>query len=395
MDAWALAIATLVGAALGGIGYKLGEEYFPVWKVAIGAQVRGEKSLNELFEAPTAFPSDICLFTATARRFLPLTDILYFEFLRSLLKSGTSKELLLGRWHPLPGYGSATGDDDWEEYDRYVNALFREFGERVTLVYGREILDRHEGELPALFWNSLKYIGADKHLEWAPSIGLSERRYRRLAQTKAGDKLSGTVAHTMNNTELVPHLASALSRIADSSASRPVVGVLFWELELDRLVVFQALNRESGAGSVDCPPFDLTPIAGRTVRGRFGRVSNNHSAEKSISLVASNGELIHALAHHDWKEVRQYRALVAACLRENYGFDVPRADWHRNGAGIARAWRITGGQGNDPKLSKSRLQLLFLISRLREGHEALVRSHQLAEHERSAPVDAPQMEIAS
>lgn len=374
MTGWQVLLITLIGAALGGIGYRLGEEtVFPKLRDMFRLRFGRTKTFADFFDGRGTLISDVCLFSATTRRHLPLTDILYFEYLRHLLRTERVRKVILGRWHPLEGEDLfRNASHGWQEYDIYVDSLFHEFGHRVVRLNGREILER-DNALPPLFWRALKDIGARKHLTWAPSIGLSVRRLGRLTKQKPGDRLSGVVGHAINNVELAP---TVLRELRLAAAARPevdpVLSILFWEVELDRLAVFHELHSHCGSTSADeVPIFELNPIAGRTILGRFGRISNNHSPESAISFGGSGSGLVAAIQRQSRREVRGYRIAVAAILSELYAHSTPRSKWASHGEAVLRNRMVTDQEGRSRRLSTARLELLYLVTRLREEHRKL------------------------
>ncbi len=297
---------------------------------------------------------------------MPLTDVLYFEYLRSLLIRYNAVRVIIGRWHPtnvqrdLFYFEDTT---DWSTYDAYVDSLFRDFRDRVRIIDGKELLKMHHGQLPPLFWNSLDRVSnPEKFWSIARSIRLTMRERRQIRRRKPGDRLKGFVGHTMNNTMLAPIVAQELKGAA---ASRPSLGILFWGMEVDRLAVFLEMYAVQGrdATIVD---FSLIPIAGKTIRGRRGSPSDNHDPTLAISFTGTETDRIQAVVNKSRAEVRQYRVALEAVLRSNYSFSEPRAALRSRAQSHARIW--TAAAGGRVRLNGTQCELVYLLSELVRAH---------------------------
>jgi hypothetical protein len=223
--------------------------------------------------------------------------------------------------------------------------------------------------LPPLFWKSLAKLSDSGYYRWVRNIGVQGRKVRKLQEmtrARAGElQLRNLVAHALRNTELCPIVIEELRALNKGRHhGEPVVSVLFWELDADRLAVFFELYDAGRRGRNDVPRFTLNPIAGGTVRGRHGTVSDNHSATCALSAFGSLGEQIAWIQARSRAELHRYHNAVVMVLTENYAFAEPRPSWRSAGAMLVDGWTIAERLVHKPRLRRVGYEFLYLWSAL-------------------------------
>lgn len=373
------AFIAIVAAVGGGIAAKFGERLLDFLSHYIGSRRHREPSFGSFFHGVYPGHSDLCVFTLTARSHLPIMDLVYLEFLRMLLLTDKVSKVALAIWHPDEGnelFGAAD-DSVWTSYDKYLGGLFASFGSRVRLVSEVELdAEGVRNKLPPLFWRSLAKLSDPEYYRWVRNIGVRARKVikvQEMTRARAGElHLRNLVAHAIRNTELCRIVIEELqTERGDRQNAEPVVSVLFWELDADRLAVFFELYDAGREGRSDVPRFTLNPIAGGTVRGRRGVVSDNHSAHSALSAFSRLGEQIAWVQERSRTELRRYHSAVAVVLKENYGFSEPRAKWRVAGTMLVDGWSIAERLDHKPRLGRDGYEFLYLWSSLVERQKAL------------------------
>ncbi|MEV4811370.1 hypothetical protein [Micromonospora avicenniae] len=338
-------------------------------------------SFSDHFRGLRAGGTDYLAYTLTARPHLPITDVLYFELIRHLLVEDRVQSVLVTVWWPrtVAPKKPEGGDrrlDETIPYVRYLRHLERRFDGRIEVLHqfadgaesnSADTNRRIPGDagLPDIFWNALKQLTSKDYYSWVRNLGVPARRLRHLNRARPGDQvLEGLVAHTIHNSRLAPIAVEKLRKLGPRHGSELVLSVLFWELEVDRLAVYYELYDEQ-KDNPSAIRFTLNPIAGRTIRTSRRRASDNHTPGTALSLANSPTLQVERLSRLSRSETSAYVRALATVLNLNYGMNVSRRKWAREGSNRINEWKAAERVARVPRLTRSQLELMFLMDEWR------------------------------
>lgn len=359
------AVLVTLAAVMTGLLGKFGERLFEVAGAALGRLAKPAEELDDFFINGSG-TADLCVFTVTARAHRPATDVLYFEYLRHLLRTGRTRKLILVVWYPgtPAGLFATQTDGHQESYDAWLRSLFAEFGDRVEFINGRELLQQRSADPPVLFWRALDNLTSEEYYHWVRHLGLKAKRFAHMNRARPGDiVLRGLVAHTLDNAHLGERIVEELRALAAQYPHRePVMSFLFWELEVDRLAVYFELYDAGRDKELDIPPFDLQPIAGKTIRSGSSAASDNHSPSASLSLADTDLGRAAVVARLKRGELAAYQRAFRAVLVQNYEVSCDLARCASLGKSLyAQSQMRDRGKTPAPRLSSGKLGLLYLL----------------------------------
>ncbi|GAB3813451.1 hypothetical protein GCM10027605_57040 [Micromonospora zhanjiangensis] len=376
MHAVTAILLLLAGGLLAYFGERIG-----ALAIERAARIRAHPtSFSDHFRGLRSSGTDYLAYTLTARPHLPLTDVLYFELIRYLLRENRVQAVLITIWWPrtVAPKKSDEGErrlDETIPYVRYIRHLETEFLERLEFLHqfadGEETSHtdsrRIPGDagLPDIFWSALKQLTSREYYSWVRNLGVPARRLRHLNRARPGDQvLEGLVAHTIHNSRLAPVVVERLRRLGPRYGSELVLSVLFWELEVDRLAVYYELYDEQ-KNQPSAIRFTLNPIAGRTIRTSLRRASDNHTPGVALSLAKSSATQVERLSRLTRGEAAAYVRALTTVLTLNYGLDVGRGRWASEAVNRLNEWKTAERVSRLPRLNRRQLQLMFLMDEWR------------------------------
>lgn len=357
-----LAVLVLV---LGGVLGRFGEQLFDALMQLIG-RVRGSrrKTLTGHFRGVPLDELDLLVFTVTVRTQVPITDALYFEFVRHLLLTGQARKAVLVIWYPTPLDGSG----EMDAFRDYLAGTFRDVSDRLTVLDGPEVAKAAQGPIPPRFWSALRQLSSPEYYAWIRASGLRVRRLKHMNQARPGEEvLRGMVAHAIHNSYVLPSIIEELEKIGRGRNDVLSLGVLFWEVEADRMAVYYDLYDKGEDLQIELHDFHLHPISGRTISGRFRKAGDNHDRRAAIVLRKDPAEQVDVIQSKPRREVRAYVRALNCVLVENYKVTSSKRLWAAEGRRVLNNHLLRNRQnGRGPKVRRSTLELIYALSLVRQ-----------------------------
>jgi hypothetical protein len=329
------------------------------WFAAWGRRFpRRRETLDQHFRGRLHRKVDVLFFAITVRPEIPVTDALYLEYLRWLLRKEHVQRVIVIAWDENNGPGM-------KEFSDHVGAMFAEFAGRFDLLDGDDEVERVGLRLSPLFWDTLSSLSSEKFAKSAKPFGLPVWNLRTLNRAKPRKEvLKGVVSHTFHNSVLVPGLIADERARHASNDGQLGVSVLFWELEPDRLGVFFQL--QEGSVTPQVSDFGLYPIAGRTIWAGISKPGDNFHRENRIATREPPAGQLHKIRMKGHAEIGAYVLAVVAILKENYGIEVDRKELRSEGQKLVRGAPKSSKQSGPRRLRRRDYELVEALTRYQQ-----------------------------
>lgn len=327
--------------------------------------LRGSRSdYSDMFrESPAHL--DVLVFTISGRPFLPLTDLLYLSYIRHLLMRNRAKKAFIFVWHE----DATLNGPEWIQFDRLLTKIFEPVADRVNVVSSRQERFADDGRPPTTFWKTLDVLCSRQFIDYANSHSAKVSRLEEMNKARPTNVLlKGIVGHALQNSYIISTVLDELSQYRSAEDDRPNLGVLCWEVEIDRLGVFyQAMT--AGDSSRFPHSFDLFPVLGKTVPASRRKPSDNHTSHVAISTVLPVREQVERVSAKRRREARRYVEIVELLLKEYEVENIKSKSRESAGRDLCLTWT-----GNSPKMNRSAAELIYLLHEFQTGLRSLQNS---------------------
>lgn len=300
--------------------------------LAVGRGRGSRNGFSDMFNAPPV-ELDYFVFTVTARHFLPVMDVLYFTYVRHLIESNKARYAAIYVW-----YHESDTPTEWSAFEGFISRLFHGLDDRVEVISSRELANQQVGPPPQIFWNTLDRLSDLSFIERARNWGAKVSRLEEMNKARPTNVLlRGIVAHSLFNSYSVEDILDSLAATKSGPADTPSLGVLCWELEIDRLGVYYEAQQRQGDPRFPTS-FDLHPILGLTVLATRKSSSDNHSEATALCLSYPVRDQVDRLGMRTKSELRRYVEVLETILQA-YGVDAPEStERRRAGRALVANW---------------------------------------------------------
>ena len=197
---------------------------------------------------------DYVIYELGLRPKIPLVDLLYLEFLHSLVASGRTEKILVFPSKDLTAPSQETRD--LHEFTERVFSIFSKHKNQINVVDLFGVAPPAQHLLSTDFLQSIKFIGSEEFLAIARNnLNLSIRGFGDFNKYHPKDiRLLSTFVHLVRGWLISDYLKK--QKIIDGSSVN--LGFIIWETEVDKLGLFYRISAQNEG-------MDLTPIMGRTI----------------------------------------------------------------------------------------------------------------------------------
>ncbi|MDH5415558.1 MAG: hypothetical protein OEW87_15585 [Flavobacteriaceae bacterium] len=330
-----------------------------VYNVIIGFFVR-KKTFDNYFDVIGSDKVDRVIYELGLRPKIPLVDLLYLEFLHSLLKVGRVNKILV--FPSIDLTYPAQSKEDFEEFRKNVLKVFCKYKNQICIVDPFSITISTENFLSADFLETVKFIGSSKFITFVRDrLNLRINSFRDFNKLHPEDiRLLSMYVHLVRGWIIHNYMKE------NELLNTPVnLGFIIWETEVDKLGFFVKLSSES-------QNILLTPILGKSILFGKNRPIPVFEPANTLNIFDEFPNIILKLANTNDKAVRKYIETLSTILAKNYEENIDLKIAYKEGTHLFLQWALSDGGkklADVNKLTKKSCITLYLIYQLRGKYD--------------------------
>lgn len=287
------------------------------------AFLRPTPAIEDFFRANIISRIDIAVYQFGLRPQLPLVDVLYLEYLRTLFAKDLIEALRIYPSIDLSAPEQAR--EQLEPFKDHIRTVLGDYADRATFYDPFSQDGFNNADLTSNeFLATIQYVGSREYFEYL-------RSEWRLPIDTIGDfnrhhppdsRLLTIFTHLIGAWQVYKDLG-ALGHLSNTGRRREL-GVVLWETEVDKLGVYKYIVEQR-------PFIGMCAILGKTVFGDDNRPLPVFEANIAIPIFASRAQLCVGFGRSSRKALGRYESILRAILA-GYGLEVPtRARLKRDG----------------------------------------------------------------
>lgn len=285
---------------------------------------------------------------------LPLMDVLYLEYLHSLVIKEEVGSIMI--FPTIDLSSSRQKLYELTEFETNVKKIFKGCESRVEVdnPFAKDI--DNEDLTSDRFLQMLRYIGSRRYFDYLQSdFGIEVGGIEDFNIYHApDDKLLTIFTHLIRGWQISKRVKSMIEQTSSSK-----FGFIFWETEFDKLGVFKKLAEDYN--------LNVSFILGRTIlddRKRPLPIANN-----ALMMFDDESARLEAISRFSRVGVKKHVSIVECILRDNYGKAFDNKNLISEGKRRYRQWRVKNHDTTNLFTHDEAFKLISLIHKLRRIYD--------------------------
>lgn len=322
------------------------------------AFLRQKPSLSTFFTTIKSPKINYVIYQFGLRPYLPLIDILYLEYLHSLVKKGEIEKIII-----FPSIDLSSPTQDGNAYtllQENVKKIFKTFEARIIFnnPFTSHILSNRDLTSQE-FLETIKYIGSTEYFnylktEWKSKVA-SYNDFNRYHPTDT--RLLVTFTHLFWSWQVYKHLKEE-NIITRAGSSTLDLGFIFWETEVDKLGVFKKIAEDNSN-------VKLSIILGKTILDKKKKPIPVFEPNFALNLFQKITTNFDKINNSPKNVIRKNISILEVILRDNYSFSQAKNELIEDGKRIfEQEIKSNNIKRIDLKYPKQSYTLISLLNKL-------------------------------